>query len=504
MNILNKIDKGILGAIGFFGAVLGAVFLFDKEISKSFVLAGTLGVLPMIVILFKQAKSRNQLTNFFESLEKTGDVISGTSDQILNTTNELEHGSLEQSESLHETATALDEIFATAQKNTDHTRNATMKVNECVESTEKGRKAVDNLLNSFSSIREGNDEFSSFISDTNNKILEISDVINEINDKTKIINDIVFQTKLLSFNASVEAARAGEHGKGFSVVAEEVGNLANLSGTAADEISSMLEDSISTVNKIVEENSKEIKSILEKGTTSIENGNLAVTDCQTSFETISSGVESVKGLVLDISRASAEQTQGVEEITEAVRMLDQINQKTTLVTGQAKQVAYSVTKESETLNELVENMRSFTPGVPQEKSDEIDLFVWNTKYELNVAEMDKEHIILVDKINILVGNLNGAELDDIVASYKDLLDYTVIHFRDEEEFMAEIKYPEFEAHKKIHDNLITLLRSYGEELVAGNVDKEKVVAFLKNWLITHIMGVDMKYADHHNHTSIAA
>ena len=73
-------------------------------------------------------------------------------------------------------------------------------------------------------------------------------LISEIGNKTKVINDIVFQTKLLSFNASVEAARAGEHGKGFSVVAEEVGNLAHMSGNSAKEITQLLESSINRVN----------------------------------------------------------------------------------------------------------------------------------------------------------------------------------------------------------------------------------------------------------------
>ena len=80
--------------------------------------------------------------------------------------------------------------------------------------------------------------------------LEILGYIKSIEEKTKVINDIVFQTKLLSFNASVEAARAGEQGKGFAVVAEEVGNLATMSGTSAEEISKLLESSISHIESI--------------------------------------------------------------------------------------------------------------------------------------------------------------------------------------------------------------------------------------------------------------
>lgn len=77
---------------------------------------------------------------------------------------------------------------------------------------------------------------------SNKKITEITKVISEVAAKTQVINEIVFKTKLLSFNASVEAARAGDQGRGFSVVAEEVGNLAKMSGDAAKEISNITEE----------------------------------------------------------------------------------------------------------------------------------------------------------------------------------------------------------------------------------------------------------------------
>ena len=72
------------------------------------------------------------------------------------------------------------------------------------------------------------------------RLKDMRSILANITEKTSIIHDIVFKTQLLSFNASIEAARAGEFGQGFAVVAEEIGNLAKTSGTAASEINKLL------------------------------------------------------------------------------------------------------------------------------------------------------------------------------------------------------------------------------------------------------------------------
>ncbi len=427
-------------------------------------------------------------------LEKSNRVILGTSDQILNTNRELEEGSLQQSESLHETATALDEINAMAARSSSHCETSITLSSECINASGKGKEAVNNLKDSFIKIKDGNISFSKYISDSNEKILEISNVIKEINTRTKIINDIVFQTKLLSFNASVEAARAGEHGKGFSVVAEEIGNLANLSGSAANEISKMLEESVLRVDEIVEESQIAVEKISATSEESIELGEVAVTLCDNSLDDISMRIDEVNRSVLEISSASKEQRIGVEEITKAVNLLNQVNQKINLVVGQSKQVAYSVSKESEELDEVVARMIFATTGHERIKSNDAELFEWDDSYLIHVDDMDDEHQILVEKINLLVESLNKETSLEMLPKFNDMCDYTVEHFTHEEEFMRSFNYEEYDAHKKIHDNLLSFLRSFEESIRNGTVDKIKLVGFLKNWLISHIMGVDTKYA----------
>jgi len=122
----------------------------------------------------------------------------------------------------------------------------------------------------------------------------MSTIISEIENKTKIINEIVFQTKLLSFNASVEAARAGEQGKGFAVVAEEVGNLAELSGKAATEITSMLDSGLAKVNDIAVGTKRRVGEISTEGSQKITSSKRIIEDSKQVLDSILENVKKFK------------------------------------------------------------------------------------------------------------------------------------------------------------------------------------------------------------------
>jgi methyl-accepting chemotaxis protein len=218
------------------------------------------------------------------------------------------------------------------------------------------------MITSINAISDGNREIMEQMQRSNDQISEIVNVIRNIAEKTNVINDIVFQTKLLSFNASVEAARAGDHGKGFSVVAEEVGNLASMSGNAAKEISGMLEDSVIKVSSIVADTRNLMESLMSKSRSKIETGALMASECGRVFDQIHGNVTALNAMVNEIATASREQTSGIEEVNKAVIQLETVTQETATSSQLSSESAAALKTQSETLYSVVNELGDIING----------------------------------------------------------------------------------------------------------------------------------------------
>lgn len=121
---------------------------------------------------------------------------------------------------------------------------------------------------------------------------------------------------------------------------------------------------------------------------------------------------------------------------------------------------------------------------------------WSQKLSLGVPQIDKQHQRLVQLANNLVAAIQTDMADDILeALFKELREYTMFHFQDEELYMQEVGYPEHEAHAKIHAELKQQVRDYQQALVDNqNVSPDEVLVFLKGWLVDHIIYKDMEIA----------
>ena len=324
-------------------------------------LVGTIAILA-IAFLFGNSIAKS-LKSIVETLDRSSQEVSGASAQSASSATELSEASTQQAASLQETMASVEEISAMVNQNAESASKTQAAVDANQKVSEEGSKSVAEMLGAISEIKDTNEEILTQMETSNKEFGEIVKIISEIGEKTNVINEIVFQTKLLSFNASVEAARAGEHGKGFAVVAEEVGNLAQMSGNAAKEITDMLSDSIKKVNGIVENTKTRVDQLIEAGKDKIAMGQSTAEKCRKALNEITENARSVASMITEITHASKEQAQGIQEINKAISQLDQVTQQNSAVAQQSSTQAEQLNAEALSLADAVKKLVVFTEGV---------------------------------------------------------------------------------------------------------------------------------------------
>ena len=126
---------------------------------------------------------------------------------------------------------------------------------------------------------------------------------------------------------------------------------------------------------------------------------------------------------------------------------------------------------------------------------------WNVSYEVGVPHVDKQHRQLVDLINSLYNACLGekAELDETFTSVmKELVDYVMIHFKDEETIMEQINYPGLKEHKQKHELFVKeILKSVNAYNNGKQFVPNSFVRFLCDWLFNHILIDDKTWAQYY-------
>lgn len=275
---------------------------------------------------------------------------------------ELSSAATEQAAALQQTVATIDQIGAMIHKNSEAAGKSKELSIGSKLSAEQGRHIVDSMMAAISEIETNNTDLSNQMHDSNKQLAEITKLIYEISTKTQVINDIVFQTKLLSFNAAVEAARAGEYGYGFAVVADEIGKLAQRSGGAAKEITSMLQDSVGRVEFIIEDTKNKVDKIMMISKEKINFGAERAKHCKDSLDEILTSVQSVDALVVEISTASREQSLGVNQVSHAMNQLETVTNQNSAVAQASSTAGEQLRLQSDKINNIVKNLNSYISG----------------------------------------------------------------------------------------------------------------------------------------------
>ncbi|MEH5668285.1 methyl-accepting chemotaxis protein [Enterobacter cloacae] len=205
------------------------------------------------------------------------------SDQLSSRSAQLSVKTEQQSASLVQTAASMEQMAASTKNNADNTRLASEQANQATLQARKGGELMGQVAHNMQSITECAQQMTEIIS---------------------MIDGIAFQTNILALNAAVEAARAGDHGKGFSVVAEEVRNLAHRSAEAA----------------------KNIKTLIEVTSNNVTQGVTVVSEAEKNMHEIVAGSGNVSRLMDEISSSTSEQEKGISQITLALSELEKVTQ----------------------------------------------------------------------------------------------------------------------------------------------------------------------------------
>ena len=316
----------------------------------------------MVFSLFIAFRVSTPILSISEALFSSARLVSSSSKKVADSSTRLSSAGEEQAAGLQETVSAIDEISAMIDRNTEASTNSKELSRLSNQVAKDGRSTVNEMIQSIKEISESNKQITDQMNESNKKIGEIVQLIREIGEKTNVINDIVFQTKLLSFNASVEAARAGENGKGFAVVAEEVGNLADMSGKAAEEISSILEGSIKKVDEIVNLTSSRVESLIKSGKVTVDKGSNLAQKCGEALDQIVQNVTKVDTQITEIAAASVEQSQGVREVNEAMKQIDEVTNINTQIAAESNLEATELDQQSKELYNKVNELVTIVSG----------------------------------------------------------------------------------------------------------------------------------------------
>lgn len=123
------------------------------------------------------------------------------------------------------------------------------------------------------------------------------------------------------------------------------------------------------------------------------------------------------------------------------------------------------------------------------------LVEWNDSYSVGIVYLDNQHKGLVAQINALHDAMSLGKARKVLSPILDtLIDYTATHFSSEEELFAKYNYPEKEDHIAEHQRFVDDVLIFKEHYESGRaLVSFEILAFLKNWIVGHMLGSDQKY-----------
>ncbi len=247
-----------------------------------------------------------KLKEIINQIKDATDNINSGSKEIASGNNDLSYRTEQQAASLQQTAASMEELTSTVQANTENAKQANRLAIGATEIADQGGVVVGQVVATMNDIKGSSQKIEEIIS---------------------VIDDIAFQTNILAFNAAVQAAHAGMHGQGFAVVAGEVRHLAQRAAASAEEIKSLIEDSVKKIDA----------------------GSKLAIQAGFTMQEILVAIRGVTGMMSEITAASVEQNAGIAQVNQAISQMDDVTQQNAALVEQAAAAAESLEEQAQHL-----------------------------------------------------------------------------------------------------------------------------------------------------------
>ncbi len=275
--------------------------------------------------------SRDQMA----SVEETG----ATMEQMSASTRSVVDRAQAQEELCEKNAASMQGLNDLVQKILDVSNNASMRSRDTLEDARRGEQELGRVGEIIESIHESSE-----------KVADIVTVINGISDKTN----------LLALNAAIEAARAGEEGRGFSVVADEVGKLAELSSRNAKEIEKLIHETRQTTAGGVESIGATVRTLqgiidgIKDIVEMIRHANGLVQEQSGVSSEVAQQTQRIQSMAREVRDAVEEQMNGAREILGAVDALNKTSESFVQTSEKLRRAGQSLTESSTKLSDRAE------------------------------------------------------------------------------------------------------------------------------------------------------
>ena len=277
---------------------------------------------------------RSQINEITEGIN----VLASSTSEIMASVTQIASSASETATSVSETTTTVEEVKQTAEVSNHKAKEVSESAIKTTEISKEGTKAINNTIEGMNRVKQQMESIA-------NMVVSLSEQSQAVGEITATVNDLAEQSNLLAVNAAIESAKAGEQGKGFTVVAQEIKNLAERSKEATTQVGSILKDIQKSVSSAV--------MATEEGGKAVEEGLKLTNISGETIKTLSESVDEAANVMIQIAASSQQQLEGMDQMVSAMENIKESSVQAAASTQQSANSVNELKKLGDKLKELM-------------------------------------------------------------------------------------------------------------------------------------------------------